>query len=117
MTLFRDNVAVSRCSGFPQGLFLRPLLFAVYVSSAGHPINSNHNQYADDAQLFLSLETSSLTADLHKLESFSLAVKAWFAENDLLLTAEKSDAMLKLEPWLKCMLLTTFHVLPCLALS
>ena len=49
---------------------------------------------SDDVQLFLSLKTSSLTADLQELESYSLAVKAWFAENELLLNADKSDAML-----------------------
>ena len=54
----------------------------------------DHHQYADDAQLFLSLENSSLTADQHNLESCSLAVGAWFAENKLLLNADKSDAML-----------------------
>jgi len=52
------------------------------------------HQYADDTQLFLSLKTSSLAADLQTLEPCSLAVKAWFAENELLLNANKLDAML-----------------------
>jgi len=40
-----------------------------------------------------SLETSSTTADLQKLVSCSLAVKAWFAENEQPLNADQSDAM------------------------
>jgi hypothetical protein len=40
------------------------------------------------------MEATSMTADLHKLESCSQAVKAWFAENELLLNADKSDVML-----------------------
>ena len=41
------------------------------VSPVEDPIESkgiDHRQYANDAQLTLVLQTSSLTADLHKLE-------------------------------------------------
>ena len=40
------------------------------------------------------MEASPMTSDLQKLESCSHVVKAWFAENELLLNAEKSDVML-----------------------
>ena len=43
--------------------------------------------------MFLSMKASSITADLLKLQSCLQAVKAWFAENEPLLNADKSDVM------------------------
>ena len=54
----------------------------------------SHHQYADDTQLFLSMKASSISADLAKLESSLQAVKGWFAVNNLMLIADKSDVML-----------------------
>jgi hypothetical protein len=76
---------------------LGPLLFVVYVSPVSDVIKSHgvsHHQYADDTHLFLSMKASSINADLAKLESCSQAVKGWFAVNNLMLNANKSDVML-----------------------
>src|SRR5664279_5162086 len=84
-------------SGIARGSTLGPLVFAAYVSPIGDVIarhGVDHHQYADDTQLFLSLRASTICADMSKLETCSLAVKQWFADNDLMLNADKSEAML-----------------------
>jgi hypothetical protein len=54
----------------------------------------DHYQYADDTQLFLAMSTSTIHSNLSTLEICSQAVKHWYAENDLLLNADKSEVML-----------------------
>ena len=54
----------------------------------------DHHQYVDDTQLFLAMCTSTIRSNLSTLEICSQAVKHWFAENDLLLNADKSEVML-----------------------
>ena len=67
-----------------------------YVSPIGEAISSygvDHHQYADDTQLFLAMCTSTIRSNLSTLEICSQAVKHWFADNDLLLNADKPEAM------------------------
>ena len=52
-----------------------------------------HHQYADDTQLILSMSASTLRSDLSTLEKCSLTARQWFADNDLLLNADKSEVM------------------------
>ena len=75
---------------------LRPSVFAAYVSPIGDVITSHgmdHHQYANDTQLYLAMHASNKHSDLHTLETCSQAVREWFADNDLLLNADKSEAM------------------------
>jgi len=69
---------VSCSSGVPQGSVFGHLLFAAYLSPVVDQIKSHgvdHDQYADDTQLFLSMKASSMIADLLKLECCLQAVK------------------------------------------
>jgi len=95
--LGRHSSATIRCtSGVPQGSVFGPLIFATYVSPIGEVISGygvDHHQYADDTQLFLAMCASTISSDLCTLEICSQAVKHWFADNDLLLNADKSEAM------------------------
>jgi len=92
-----SSATVRMDSGVPQGSVLGALLFTTYVSPlgdliAGHAVE--HHQYADDTQLFVTMEASTLDEDMRRLESCSLAVMRWFAENGLLLNADKSEVLL-----------------------
>ena len=84
-------------AGVPQGSVLGPILFAAYISPVGQLITSHgveHHQYADDTQLFLAMRASMIRAGLSTLEACTRDVKRWFAENDLLLNADKSEVMM-----------------------
>jgi len=45
-------------------------------------------------QLFLAMRASTIRAGLSTLEACTCDVKRWFAENDLLLNADKSEVMM-----------------------
>ena len=84
-------------AGVPQGSVLGPILFAAYISPVGQLITSHgvdHHQYADDTQLFLAMRASTIRAGLSTLEACTRNVKHWFAENDLLLNADKSEVLM-----------------------
>jgi len=58
--------------GVPQGSVLGPVLFAAYISPVEQLITSHgveHNQYADDTQLFLAMRASTIRAGLSMLEA------------------------------------------------
>jgi len=84
-------------AGVPQGSVLGPILFTAYISPVGQLTTSHgfkHHQYADDTQLFLAMRASTIRASLSTLEACTRDVKRWFAENDLLLNADKSEVMM-----------------------
>ena len=65
---------------------------AIFLYNLCHGVS--HHQYADDTQLFLAMRASTMQADLLKLEACTRDVKSWFAENNLLLNADKSEVMM-----------------------
>jgi len=83
-------------SGVPQGSVLGALLFIAYVSPVGDVITRHgldYHQYADDTHLLLAVNAATIQSDLSAIEICSTAVKLWFAQNDLLLNADKSELM------------------------
>ena len=80
-------------TGVPQGSVLGPMLFTLYISPIGHIVNSwgiQHQQYADDTQLFVSLQGHQ---QLTQLESCLSELHSWFCINGLALNPDKSDSI------------------------
>jgi len=74
-------------------LLLLLLLFAVGDLIRRHMDSITINTQTIDTHLCLSMMASLTTAGLPKLECYSRAVNSWFAENELVLNANKSDVM------------------------
>ena len=86
----------------PQGSVLGPLLFVLFISPIANVINpdqSNQNsivsfhQYADDTQLYIGTNSSTLTSQLASIESCSQRVHDWLLNNGLHLNPSKSEAI------------------------
>ena len=83
----------SKDTGVPQGSFLGPLLFLVYVNDLPRAVkNSVTSMYADDTSLcFKSKDLSRLNEALNKDLS---RLDAWLISNKLSLNVAKTQSML-----------------------
>ena len=84
-------------SGIPQGSVLGPILFSVYISPIGAIFSAfgiQHQQYADDTQLYIALSAVHPVPAISTLESCLTSLHSWFCQNGLCLNPTKSDAIL-----------------------
>ena len=93
-------------TGVPQGSVLGPLLFVLFISPIANVINPGQacnnlvsfHQYADDTQLYIGANSSSLPSQIASIESCTLRVHNWLLNNGLHLNPSKSEAIAFFNP-------------------
>ena len=82
--------------GVPQGSVVGPILFTLYVAPVADIANKHgvsHMLYADDTQLYVEFNKSSMAASLQHLELCIDGIKSWMSQNILKLNEDKTKVI------------------------
>jgi hypothetical protein len=83
--------------GVPQGSVLGPILFTLFITPVTNVITSHgvsFHQFADDTQLFISVDPKSPNISLDTLNICSQDVLNWFTHNGLSLNPSKTEVLI-----------------------
>jgi len=83
--------------GVPQGSVLDPLLFILYttpLSTVKSNSAANHQLYADDTQLLLSISALDFSHDITHLENTITNVANWMSSNCLSLNLSTTEFLI-----------------------
>ena len=95
------------CTVVPQCSVLGPLLFVLFISPVAGVINPDltntsnivsFHQYADDTQLYIGTNLSTLAHQVAPIESCTQMVHNWLLNNGLHLNPSKSEAIAFFNP-------------------
>ena len=95
-----ESEAVKLTQGVPQGSVLGPVLFTLYTSPLGDICQQHHinfHSYADDQQIYLSFQPSSLGSSktcLTSLQNCIKDIRLWMKTNLLKLNDSKTEFLI-----------------------